>query len=67
MFNKRYEIIGDFDFFVNLSLDKNFGSIQKPLAFIESMVLITQLKMHLHISEMKHWIRNNEERLKKEI
>ena len=66
MFNKRYEIIGDFDFFVNLSLEKNFGSIQKPLAFYRIHGSNYSIKkMHLHISEMKHWIRNNEERFKK--
>ena len=66
MFNKRYEIIGDFDFFVKLSLDKNFGSIQNPLAFYRLHGSNYSIKkMYLHISEMKHWIKNNEGRFKK--
>ena len=32
-FNKRYNIIGDFDFFINLSLKEKFFCIQKPLAY----------------------------------
>ena len=32
-FNKKYNIIGDFDFFTNLSLKYNFFTIDKPLAY----------------------------------
>ena len=32
LFNKKYDIIGDFDYFINLSLDNYFGYIDRPLA-----------------------------------
>ena len=32
-FNSNYNIIGDFDFFLNLSIKENFYCIQKPLAY----------------------------------
>ena len=32
-FNYRYNIIGDFDYFINLSLTENFYYIKKPLAY----------------------------------
>ena len=31
-FNKEYNIIGDFDFFINLSKKYEFGCIKEPLA-----------------------------------
>ena len=35
-FNKKYNIIGDFDFFINLSLKEKLFYVREPLAFIEN-------------------------------
>lgn len=63
-FDNRYTIIGDFDFFVRVSLLRKIKSIQTPLAYyrIHNMNLTTK-KMNLNIKEFKIWIR---EHLKKD-
>ena len=56
----KYEIIGDFDFFVNVSLSSFFGCIQEPLAYYrvhESNM--SSRKIHLHIQELESWLKNN--------
>ena len=57
-FDNRYTIIGDFDFFVRLSLKKKIFAIQKPLAYyrIHSSNL-TQKKIDLNIKELEKWIK----------
>jgi len=65
-FNKKYEIIGDFDFFTNLSIKDKFGCIQDPLAYYrlhENNISTT--RRNLHIKEMQDWLRSNEIKLKK--
>ena len=59
-FIDKYEIIGDFDFFVNISLSSFFGCIQEPLAYYrvhESNMSLR--KIHLHIQELESWLKNN--------
>ena len=56
----KYEIIGDFDFFVDVSLSSFFGCIQEPLAYYrvhESNMSLR--KIHLHIQELESWLKNN--------
>jgi len=56
----KYEIIGDFDFFVNVSLSSFFGCIQEPLAYYRVHESNTSLrKIHLHIQELESWLKNN--------
>jgi len=56
----KYEIIGDFDFFVNVSLSSFFGCIQEPLAYYRVHGSNTSLrKIHLHIQELESWLKNN--------
>ena len=57
-FDNRYTIIGDFDFFVRLSLKKKIFAIQEPLAYyrIHSSNL-TQKKIDLNIKELEKWIK----------
>ena len=57
-FDKRFNIIGDFDFFVRLSLKKNIISIQEPLAFyrIHSSNL-TSKRLDLTIKELEIWLK----------
>ena len=56
----KYEIIGDFDFFVDVSLSSFFGCIQEPLAYYRIHGLnISLRKIHLHIQELESWLKNN--------
>ncbi len=63
-FNKRYNIIGDFDLFIRVSLKENIYSLQEPLAFyrVHSSSMSSQ-RVDLNISELKNWF--NENRTKK--
>ena len=57
-FDNRYTIIGDFDFFVRLSLKKKIFAIQEPLAYyrIHSSNL-THQKIDLNIRELARWLK----------
>jgi len=56
-FNNRYTIIGDFDFFVRLSLIKNIAAIQEPLACYRIHDSnLTKKKIDLHIKELESWV-----------
>ena len=53
-FNKKYNIIGDFDLFVKLSLKEKIYSMQEPLAYYrlhESN--LTRKRLDLNINEIK--------------
>jgi len=59
-FTGKYEIIGDFDFFVDLSLSSFFGCIQEPLAYYRIHgANISLRKIHLHIQELESWLKNH--------
>ncbi len=58
-FDKSYNIIGDFDFFINLSLKENFYCIQKPLAYYRVHDENYSKKTKETISEIKRWIKIN--------
>ena len=60
-FDKKYNIIGDFDFFIRLSLKEKFYCIHKPLAFIE-ITIPTSQKTSLYTKEMSHWVIKNTNR-----
>ncbi len=64
-FNKRYNIIGDFDFFIRLSLKEKFYCIQKPLAFYRHHDTNFSKKTDLFVKEMDHWILENLDKFKK--
>ena len=65
-FNKKYEIIGDFDFFVKLSEKISVGCIQKPLASYRlHSENYSKKKINLYINELKDWINENSENLSK--
>jgi glycosyltransferase involved in cell wall biosynthesis len=60
LFKKKYNIIGDFDFFINLSLSKKIGCIQAPLAIYrihENNYSSKQIEKH--ISELSEWVKTN--------
>lgn len=56
-FDNRYTIIGDFDFFVRLSLIRNIKAIQEPLAYyrIHDQNL-SKKKIDLNIKELENWL-----------
>lgn len=60
-FNEKYNIIGDFDLFIKLSLKYEFLSIQKSLSIynIHGNNLSVK-KIQLYITELQNWIEYNE-------
>lgn len=59
-FNNNYNIIGDFDFFLNLSLNNNMYSLQLPLAFYRHHSKnYTKIKRSLYNKELKLWYKLN--------
>ena len=60
-FNEKYDIIGDFDLFIRLSLKYNFLTVQKPLSIYnihgENLSL---KKIHKYINELQNWIKVKE-------
>ena len=65
-FNNKYTIIGDFDFFVRLSLMATIKGTQEPLAYyrVHDSNLTTK-KVYLHFRELEIWV--NEIKKKKEF
>ena len=67
MFNEKYNIVGDFDFFINLSRYYNIGSIDKPLAFYRiHKSNLSIKKIDLYYNELKNWLNFNEKKFLKE-
>ncbi len=62
-FNQSFEIIGDFDLFLNLSRKYKFGCIQKPLAFYRDHFDNFSKKTNLYLKELRKWLLKNEKRL----
>ena len=65
-FNEKFEIIGDFDFFINLSLYHKIGYLNKPLAIyrIHNQNLSIR-RIDLHIKELSFWLTKNKKKFKK--
>lgn len=57
-FNKKFNIIGDFDFFLKISKKNDFESIQEPL-FIYRIhkESFSNKNYQLHINELKLWLK----------
>ncbi len=67
VFNEKYNIVGDFDFFINLSRHYNIGSIDKPLTFYRIHKSNFSIKkVDLHYNELKNWLNFNEKKFLKE-
>ena len=65
IFDKRYEIIGDFDFFINISLNSYFQSIEEPLAYYRIHKSSTSSKkINLQIKELNNWLEENKNSIK---
>ena len=60
LFNKNYNIIGDFDYFLKLSLTNQIGCVREKLAYYRIHGKNTSfVKRGLYIKELEHWIKNN--------
>jgi len=67
VFNEKYNIVGDFDFFINLSRHYNIGSIDKPLTFYRIHKSNFSIKkVDLYYNELKNWLNFNEKKFLKE-
>ena len=65
-FNKRFDIIGDFDFFIRLSMNYKIFAINKPLAtYRYHSTNLSKLKINIHLRELKLWLKENNSNLKK--
>jgi glycosyltransferase involved in cell wall biosynthesis len=57
-FNARYNIIGDFDFFIRLSKNNYFSCIQHPLLIYRiHKESLSNKNYQMHINELKFWIK----------
>jgi glycosyltransferase involved in cell wall biosynthesis len=60
-FEKKFQIIGDFDFFIKTSLYFKFHYMNTPLATYRFYgENLHARKIHLYYKEMKYWIKKNE-------
>jgi glycosyltransferase involved in cell wall biosynthesis len=65
-FNSNYQIIGDFDYFIKLSLKNKIGYIKKPLATYRIHGNNYSLKnTKLYIKELNSWIQKNQKLMNK--
>jgi len=65
-FENNYNIIGDFDFFLKLSLSESFYPIQEPLStYRHHPNNFTNNNYDAYIDELKSWIRVNKPKFKK--
>lgn len=62
-FNVSYEIIGDFDLFIRLSLKYKFFVIQEPLAYYRVHKNNFSRNANLYAYELNKWISKNKNRL----
>ncbi len=66
-FDGKYQIIGDFDFFIRLSMKYNFCFLNFPLATYRYHNLsFTNQNIEIYYKEFKTWFKENEKKLKKE-
>jgi glycosyltransferase involved in cell wall biosynthesis len=61
-FNEKYEIIGDFDFFIKASFKYKLFSMQEPLSYYRLHDNNFSKKFKLHFSELSNWLENNKKR-----
>ena len=66
LFETKYQIIGDFDYFIKMSLTNIIGYIPKPLAVYRVHGSNYSIKnTQLYIDELKLWIKKNQNLMKK--
>ena len=66
IFNDKYDIIGDFDLFIKLSIKNKFNVIQEPVATYRIHDKnLSLLKRDTEVKEFEDWIKNNKKILSK--
>ena len=60
LFNPDYNIIGDFDLVLSLSLSSNFYCVNEPLAKYRQHEKNLSKNLSLHIKEIENWISSNQ-------
>ena len=64
IFNDKYNIIGDFDFFINLSKENIFKVVQEPVATYRIHEKnLSLLKKGVEIIEYEDWLKNNKKKI----
>ena len=64
IFNKKYNIIGDFDFFINLSKNYKFQYISQPIATYRIHENnLSSINKNTQIQELQDWLNRNKNRL----
>jgi glycosyltransferase involved in cell wall biosynthesis len=58
-FNNSFNIIGDFDFFISLSINEIFFYIKEPLAFYREHNDNYSKKLNVYADELKKWLNIN--------
>ncbi len=58
-FNNKFKIIGDFDYFIKLSIKEKFLCVQKPLAYYRVHNNNFSKNSDIHSNEMNRWIIKN--------
>ena len=64
-FDKKFNIIGDFDFFLKLSLEQEFYCIQEPLAYYRHHNNNYSKKTNIYLREMIQWYNENKSKFKR--
>ena len=65
-FNKEYNIVGDFDFFLEISMKFKIGVIQEPLAnYRLHNSNYSKKNIQNHILELQNWLRKNKSKFEK--
>ncbi len=65
-FDPNYQIIGDFDFFLRLSLTHEFYAIQEPLlTYRHHPNNFTNKNLKMYVNELRNWVENNQNFFKK--
>ena len=62
-FNGSYNVIGDFDYFINSSLKYRIKAIQKPLAIYRiHNDNFSSKKADIYINELSNWLKINQKK-----
>ena len=57
-FNKKFQIIGDYDFLVRISKKCLFGCVQEPLTFYRIHEdNFTKKNREIEVTELEHWVK----------
>ena len=64
-FNKKYSIIGDFDYFINLSIKNKMYYHDKPLAYYRIHQKNFSNNHNIYINEWSRWLTDNSRKFKK--